>query len=867
MNRLFVAAVFAALAVAFPLSAGITVDADDTLTAHVTPFATTAWIGKSRRTQGSFSTVWTPRALLTDTDRDGVVRWQPDGGVAPAGMWCLVDMTAGTMEAIRPDGSPVQRAPLLMNFLRDTAGNYSSIELRHPGSTFALMWVRPGVGAWARSAVSGTEVVHVSRMFPLALTAAPTGFRKGDIVVGVSLDEPVFFGDLVDARLDAAVTEPSTISFGSAIGNEKDGAARILLQRRGSTEHAASVRMTTSDGSATAGVHYEPFSEVVTFARGEVSRTIEIPLIDDQSWSGTRSFNVSLSHVRGATVQDPPSVKVHMTDDDPKPVIAIDSVQVLEGGSGTHHTTVPVTLTGATHLPATLGWEFSSGADWQSGELVFAPGETEKSIELAWSGDTSPNPDGSFAIRVHHVVNATATEGRLIVEDDDSAGITAEPLTVRENDGEVLLPLRLSAPRNTPTSVRYSVFDQHDIEPGSGTVTFPPGATEAYIPLSIIQDADYEKTEVIDVRLFDPSPGVVIRREFVQVSVLDDDPVPQIRINQLRELPYRENGAIWFWLTVGAQADAEFEVSIVPGTARPDQDFVPLRQRVRFIGGFSWDDTVVISLRNDAIAEPDETLTLQITHPATSTVVATQEIVVVDDDRGLPELTIEDVVVHENSALATFRISLSEPSSEPVSFRVDTRSGTAAAGSDFAMVAGVITFAPGQTSTSVDVPVLEDTDHEVQETFEVLLWEVSGGRVGKLTATGRIIDNDVDDVEWPLVTATDVTVSESATVARFEVRLNAPQAGRVSLDWTTADGSALAAADYAPRSGTLRFAPGEIVKIVEIPIVNDDTVEETETFTLRLSSSDARIANHELVCTIENDDEEPKAGRRRSARH
>ena len=72
----------------------------------------------------------------------------------------------------------------------------------------------------------------------------------------------------------------------------------------------------------------------------------------------------------------------------------------------------------------------------------------------------------------------------------------------------------------------------------------------------------------------------------------------------------------------------------------------------------------------------------------------------------------------------------------------------------------------------------------------------------------------------------------------FEVTLNArDDCKTVTVDWATADGTAVAEEDYTAASGTLTFAPGETSKTVSI-VVLDDTVEDSgETFTLQLSNA------------------------------
>ncbi len=77
----------------------------------------------------------------------------------------------------------------------------------------------------------------------------------------------------------------------------------------------------------------------------------------------------------------------------------------------------------------------------------------------------------------------------------------------------------------------------------------------------------------------------------------------------------------------------------------------------------------------------------------------------------------------------------------------------------------------------------------------------------------------------------------------------------VTVVYATSDGSARAPSDYVAQSGTLTFAPGEIVKHVTIQVVGDLVVEPDETFFVKLSDAkNGDIARSTGVGTILNDD-------------
>ncbi|NBT14158.1 MAG: hypothetical protein EBS56_11375, partial [Planctomycetia bacterium] len=91
---------------------------------------------------------------------------------------------------------------------------------------------------------------------------------------------------------------------------------------------------------------------------------------------------------------------------------------------------------------------------------------------------------------------------------------------------------------------------------------------------------------------------------------------------------------------------------------------------------------------------------------------------------------------------ATFTVSLSAASTQPVTVQYATANGTAVAGSDYAAASGTLTFAPGETQKLVTVLVSRDTTAEASETFSLTLSNPTNATLTKAAATGTIVDDD-----------------------------------------------------------------------------------------------------------------------------
>jgi hypothetical protein len=106
----------------------------------------------------------------------------------------------------------------------------------------------------------------------------------------------------------------------------------------------------------------------------------------------------------------------------------------------------------------------------------------------------------------------------------------------------------------------------------------------------------------------------------------------------------------------------------------------------------------------------------------------------------------------------------------------------------------------------------------------------------------------------PYLSANDLVVAEGSNgvaFAHFKISLLNTQNVAVSVDFTTADGTALAGSDYVATNGTLVFAPGEKEKIVTVALTPDVPAEPDEEFYLDLSNVvNGIVTRPRLRCVI-----------------
>ena len=117
-----------------------------------------------------------------------------------------------------------------------------------------------------------------------------------------------------------------------------------------------------------------------------------------------------------------------------------------------------------------------------------------------------------------------------------------------------------------------------------------------------------------------------------------------------------------------------------------------------------------------------------------------------------PEVSVADASATEGTdANAAFTVSLSRAfttAGHRVTVDYATSDGTATAGADYTATSGTLTFAAGEKTKTVNVPVLDDTVDEGSETFTLTLSNVQGARIGDGEATGTITNDDALPKAW-----------------------------------------------------------------------------------------------------------------------
>ena len=767
--------------------------------------------------------------------------------------------------------------------------------------------VTVGYASADRDAESGIDYTAVNGRLTFATDGSNRTQTIQVAIIDDSLDEGVaesFVVTLFDAEnallaggVQASGTilddEDPSISIGDASAREDDGSLVFAVSLSSAATESVAVQWATVASSAVAGDDFTAASDTLTFDPGEVGATVEVDLVDDTAQEPSETFTVSLAQATGpAVIGRATGIGTILPDDDYEPGIGLridqSSTTVVEGN--------PVTFTLARNLcnrcPAASLEAFAHPVDisvtgtFSTGtvptEVAFAAGAQVATVVVTTVDDRVDEVDGSVTLTIPdnsartgiRLLEASSHTARIIDNDMRGIAITPTPLVIEEGTTGTYGVILETEP-TADVTVSLSLPDRASITAAPTSLTFNNENWEIRQAVTVTttsdRDAEDEQVEVThevvggDYGTLAP-PSLTVR-------VVDTDTASTEIVLSVSPTTVTEAG--------GAQAvvgtarldaalhkqDTTVRISVVPATAA-DADLASVVATVDVViaaGSVESSATLTVTPAADHIDEDDEELAVTgrvVDAGTTVSVVATTLTITDDDTRGVTVST-DALAVTEGDATSYTLVLTSQPTG-PVQVDVNVPSDTDVTASPQRLEFATANWNTAQTVTvRVQEDRDKDTDPEVVISHDVRGADYAGVTVADVTVT-------ITDITTPTFTSRPVSVSESASTLQFEVELNVSSTDPlVSLDYTTANDSAVAGQDYTEVTGTLTFAAGSeetfpLVRLVSVPLTNDALDEaDTETFVLVLENpvgaAFADGSQLRVVGTIADDDPTPMA--------
>ena len=281
--------------------------------------------------------------------------------------------------------------------------------------------------------------------------------------------------------------------------------------------------------------------EILTFAPGETEKTFSLEVFDDWEEEADEQIYVEIGQIfsGNATIADGLGIGT-IIDDDFMPVVSIDDAQMIEGDYEDYYNAPPVMefsvslnapayrpvsvdlsmvdypLTTVTN-PAIAYEDFYPMYDWMN--LIFEPGETNKTIEIEINPDDEYEVEEQFAIEITSAYGATIGDGLAvgtIIDDDFKPVVSISDAEVFEGDrfestwmdftvslsGSFDEKVEVDLVSFIPWEAEYEntpLADYNDVVMTAQMLSFEPGEVEKTFSVEVLGDLELEADEQIYV--------------------------------------------------------------------------------------------------------------------------------------------------------------------------------------------------------------------------------------------------------------------------------------------------------------------------------------------------------------------------------
>ena len=581
-------------------------------------------------------------------------------------------------------------------------------------------------------------------------------------------------------------------------------------------------------GTATSGTDYTAITGgTLTFTAGTTSQTFDVSVTGDTTDEPHETVVVSLSGSANAAISTASGTGT-ITDDDGEPTLSIDSPRVDEGDSGTVSLEFTVSLGAASGRQVTVGYAdagtgtATSGTDYtaiSAGTLIFAAGETAKTLTVTVTGDETDEPDETVVVSLSGAANAaiSTASGTGTITDDDGALSINSPRADAGDEQTVVegVVVTLDGSRSTGSSGQPGAGLSYawTQTAGSPAVTLT-GAGTARPSFTAPQVA---ATTTLTFTLT-VTAGGVSASDTVRVTVMDDPPrrvdsTPSFGDAAIADKRWKQNTAVTaFTLPTASDGDGALAYTLSPqlpdGISRDAGHRIsgtPSEPMVRT--QYTWTATD---------ADGDEaTLAFSIT--------------VIEDL--VPEFTeaVSDQLYWVGTAIDALNLPAASRGDRPLTYTLSP-----------GLPAGLAFDADTRMVTGTPVEVVAET-------------------VYTLTATDA--DGDAAMLSFRVEVAMPVTMSmedaqaEEGEAVAFMVELSPPPPRPMEVLCMTAPGTATAHDDYVHmEEHRLSIAAGQHSVRVAVATIDDEKVEPEETFTVRLVPELAVVERVEATGTILDND-------------
>lgn len=306
-------------------------------------------------------------------------------------------------------------------------------------------------------------------------------------------------------------------------------------------------------------------------------------------------------------------------------------------------------------------------------------------------------------------------------------------------DGDITVDYNVTGGTATGAGVDYTL--------PAGTATILSGESSTYIVIDLVDEVTLETTETVEITLSNPTSGISLGSTFVHTySINDNDAGRDIEFTatsasspestdtitltlQIDQIDLTQVTSVDYFVTSGTASGSGVDFTLASGTAN-----IPAGDSTA---------SITFTVVEDSLDEDDETLVISLTNPINANVGSNNTFTyTIQDNDAAPTVafTQNTTNVDENIGTVNITVSLSNISAKPITVNYSLGTSTATYGVDFNLSGSSLSFAAGESSKTISITVIDDTDEENAENVPINLSSPSNASLGTISSHLLIIN-------------------------------------------------------------------------------------------------------------------------------
>lgn len=547
----------------------------------------------------------------------------------------------------------------------------------------------------------------------------------------------IYFGDITFSETEIAIDENS-------------GHAAITLNRTpNSIFDEVDVYYYLIDDSAIANQDYTPINGTIHFDSTNNSATINVPLINDDSYTGTRSFHIELTRTN-ASLSKGSRAKITINDDDiPSSAAGVFSFTQSSIKANESDGTVTIEITRQEQLEgqAAIYLQSLDGSarafndyDPVSSLITFAAGEASKTVSIGLVNNTSYEASEYFSLGLTLIEGDAIADSRPlivnIIDDDDTpaAGairLTLDSMYIPEGGPyqidlntnrfsqvpDIRFALERIAGNGSPVQIMWSTQQNtaiagEDFVADRGIINFEADDTHKSIGLSLLRNYGFQAlNKSFCVNLSIISGDALLEDDQFCITLYDMDSAPENGFIQFSGRQYTIKEGNEGLITLNRLFDNNGELNIQlyseDLSAQAGSDYERVLKTITFSDQES-SKTIALKTLSDSFSEGNEQLLINATQNGMKNTVP----IIIQDDASIPTGAFRfsgfEYPVKETDESVSIVVQRVYGSIGEATLTVTTSDGSAKAPGNYTSSTFDVTFANGDTSKIVEIPINND---------------------------------------------------------------------------------------------------------------------------------------------------------------